>query len=124
MRLFTPARGPLLALLVFSAFTRCNGMAPSELECEEAVAYLEKCCPTFHPGTGLQCVQSTGCTPQVPAITKADSDCIRSRSCSQLQSDGICAAASEPGYEDGPTITPPSGDGAIANPQPLPSICP
>ena len=99
-------------------------MLPSELDCEEAVAYLEKCCPTFHPTT-LRCVQTSGCGSEVPAITSQQSSCIRGKSCEALRDLGICAEASEPSYESGPYVsTSSNGEQSGGNPASTnPEIC-
>lgn len=98
-------RGPLLAVLALLMTTRCDTLHPEELDCEDAVAYLQRCCPSF-PASSIQCVYGQGgcnlpldgsgggCISayQEPDISESQSRCIRGESCSQLVADGTCAA--------------------------------
>jgi hypothetical protein len=69
------------------------GDAPrqDELDCEEAVAYLEECCPNF-PSSRISCVyqETSGCESTGPDISIAESRCVRQKSCSELVRAGIC----------------------------------
>jgi hypothetical protein len=98
----TLGRGPLLALLTVLLLTRCDTLHPEELDCEDAVAYLQKCCPTL-PSSSIQCVYDQQLDPgaddgcwsvnKTPDFPEPVSQCIRSLTCDDLVEDGICAAA-------------------------------
>jgi hypothetical protein len=87
-----------------SAFATAAGIAllfscgdqllPDEIDCEEAVSYLEHCCPGFQPGR-LACVyKQEGCSGAThPALSVDDSTCIRGESCSTLAATGVCDRA-------------------------------
>jgi hypothetical protein len=67
------------------------GLRQDELECEEAVAVLNHCCPNF-PDSQVSCVYGdVGCSTVYPDISIAESQCIRAESCDELVSSGVCA---------------------------------
>ena len=112
-------RGPLIAGAVFVLFevvTRCDTIHPEEVDCEDAVAYLQKCCPApvssaihciYTPGNGSidlgdspdggsAAGPSGGCAgppDRAPDISEATSTCIRGKSCTDLVDGGICSEA-------------------------------
>jgi MYXO-CTERM domain-containing protein len=111
----------LLCLLLL-ALPGCDTLHPEELDCEEAVAYLQKCCPS-PPSPAVQCVYDNSST--IPGISQPGSTCIRAMSCVQLVDAGICGTLSA--YESGqaskdsvcgpmPVTPPPVGDCAMATP--------
>lgn len=66
-----------------------------ELDCEEAVSVLEKCCPGF-AGSELQCVYTSNCAGTTnPAIPEDQSACIRGESCDELKSTDVCGRAQQ-----------------------------
>ncbi len=71
--------------------------------CEDAVAYLTSCCPSFDPHV-LACNYSYDYTPGScnsgattesvsPALSVAESGCILSRSCNTIRASGVCDRA-------------------------------
>jgi hypothetical protein len=69
------------------------GVRQDEFDCANAVSHLQQCCDGFDPRT-IACVyESHGCTTTVPALDTAQSDCIRSKSCNELQRSGACQRA-------------------------------
>jgi hypothetical protein len=78
------------AMLLVPALMIAGGLRQDELDCEEAVAYLQGCCPDFG-GATIQCVANTGCLTSVsPALSIQESQCIRSESCDQVVQSGLC----------------------------------
>ena len=78
--------------------TRAAGAEPTsadELECEEAVARLVKCCPDLVPTTvNCEYRATQGCSPSCtyyPDIGPGDGRRIRSLSCAQIAAEGICS---------------------------------
>jgi hypothetical protein len=94
-------RGTVLAGAIALLFACGQALRQDELDCEEAVSYLTRCCPGF-AGVGVQCIYDEGCdTGQEPEIAEDTSACIRSRSCAELVSSGVCARAIQ-GVSGGP----------------------
>lgn len=70
--------------------------------CEENVSRLEDCCPKIDPRR-LNCVYQEGCGTQlVPVLTEKASDCLRERSCADLQARGICDGIRQLSYQPYP----------------------
>lgn len=66
-----------------------NGIGRDEFLCEAAVAHLGNCCPSF-PAQSLYCVHS-GCDGKVvPDIDEDRAQCLRHKSCEELQALGAC----------------------------------
>jgi hypothetical protein len=78
----------LSAAAVALVFACGDALQQDELDCEEAVSYLEGCCPGFDT-RGLRCVDD-GCGGQVPDISEQQSACIRAESCQELVANGVC----------------------------------
>src|SRR5438128_558379 len=76
-----------LVLVVFVVLS-CGSISNEQLQCEEAVARLEDCCPSFEPGR-FTC-DPNGCNGLLPSVNEPAAQCIRDRSCAQLQSSGAC----------------------------------
>ena len=91
MRPARMAPGWLIAATVALMFA-CGDMRQDELDCEEAVSHLQDCCPGFD-SRRIECIYETGCTPQIPAISIQQSQCIRDESCSALVASGVCQRA-------------------------------
>ncbi len=110
------AHGVNLALLAIAVgavlslprgMTRATGEEPDaadELECEEAVARLVKCCPDLQPST-VNCDYrveegcDTSCT-YYPDIGPSEGKRIRSLSCAEVAAEGICSrVAGEDRYQ-------------------------
>jgi hypothetical protein len=72
-----------------------NPLLQEELDCEEAVSVLDKCCPGF-AGSLLQCEYTSDCSGTTyPAISEDQSACIRGESCDTLRSSGVCDRAQQ-----------------------------
>jgi hypothetical protein len=68
-----------------------------ELQCEEAVARIQECCPHV-AATAFHCSHyESGCGEVLPEIDVAQSRCIRDASCGDLEARGICAWAASIG---------------------------
>lgn len=90
------------------------GFRHDELECEEAVAHLERCCGALPAGrvsceydewecgsryddyTGEEECGCSGIEYDFPDLHGQTSDCIRERTCDELRATGICADALDP----------------------------
>jgi hypothetical protein len=85
-----PAVAVASALLVAAVGLRC--IRRDELFCENAVAWLERCCPGFHPDQSY-CSYGEGCGTIYPTITEDDSKCIVAMGCEQIAAANICDRA-------------------------------
>jgi MYXO-CTERM domain-containing protein len=86
----------ILVALTVLASAACDTLHPEELDCEEAVAYYQKCCPSG-PSPSIQCIDSVGfqvTSTRPPDISEFQSACLRAMSCDELVAGGYCAAAS------------------------------
>jgi hypothetical protein len=82
--------------VILVAFACGDPLRREELDCEEAVAYLQHCCPGFS-GNDFRCLYDPGCdSSTVPDIGESESACIRGESCAQLQESGVCTRAVAP----------------------------
>lgn len=82
-----------------------NQFREDVLQCEEAVARLQRCCPSFDVGA-IECryhySYSTGCgtttrTRSLPAFDTSESKCVQNTSCSGIVSSGVCERALDGG---------------------------
>jgi hypothetical protein len=89
-----------LALLGF----RCaDGFREDEMECENAMSYLAKCCPGFQSDQAScdYSDNSSACGTGVvvlPVLSVSESHCIEGESCDQLRSSEVCAHAQQLPY--------------------------
>jgi hypothetical protein len=84
--------GGLLAAGTLALVFACgDALQQDELDCEEAVSYLEGCCPGFDT-RAVHCVYD-GCSDQHPDISEPQSACIRAESCQELATTGVCQRA-------------------------------
>jgi hypothetical protein len=82
-----------LALLFALGGGSCGEIRRDELYCEEAVSRLIDCCPGLDPRL-LPCVNADGCSGSIsPSLSLRSSTCVLDRSCTALQSGGVCARA-------------------------------
>jgi len=106
----------VIGILGLSTLVADGGLTQDQLDCEEAVSYLQGCCPGFQASETVACESDQGCGSSTePALSISDSQCIVSLSCSDLVSQGICARVvnlSSPTSDEGTT----TGD--------HPSVCP
>jgi hypothetical protein len=106
--------------IVLGTFACGDALRQDELDCEEAVSYLDGCCPGFQASSTLRCeyIDNGGCAaPTLPGISEDQSACIRSKSCATLQQTGVCARAAMVQVNAGQTSTP----GSV--PAPI-TVCP
>jgi hypothetical protein len=110
----------------FAVLFACGGpLLQVELDCEEAVSVLDGCCPGF-AGSQLQCNYKSDCSGTTyPAISQSDSACIRSESCSELKSTGVCDRAQKArSYSTGGVSDCPLGDASCNTMNSQASVCP
>jgi hypothetical protein len=106
-----------LAALGLTALMADGGLREDEIDCEEAVAHLQACCPGFTQTETLQCTYSDGCGVVEPAISIPQSQCILAESCEALVSGGVCARAVN--------LASPSSSDFDGNSSPAPAtVCP
>lgn len=84
-------------LLVFATGLSTGGFEIEEAEykCESAVAHLADCCPGFEP-SNYACY-ADGCSDVEADIAVADADCLRKKSCKELEDGGFCSHRIENG---------------------------
>jgi hypothetical protein len=87
----------LATAMSIALFFACgDALNQEELDCEEAVAHLEECCPGFD-SSQIVCVhEQQGCilgSTTHPAIERDQTTCIRHESCNALVSSGVCDRA-------------------------------
>lgn len=68
------------------------GIDRDEYDCEQAVAHLNDCCPSFDPAR-LSCAR--GCDGAGPDLTVDQSACIIGAHCDKLVSSGVCATPTQ-----------------------------
>lgn len=88
----------LVALFVASALS-CANFDDDQLQCEEAVSRLEKCCEGLD-ARRFSC--DTGCNRNVNFTDRA-SACIREKSCDDLRNGTQCAALARVALEPYPS---------------------
>ena len=117
------SRGGVAFALGISLLLACGGSGDEHdnnnfredvIECEDALARLEKCCPSFD-ATVVRCQfdysKNTGCGSTSidsvqPAFNKDESQCIRETSCDDLVKKGVCDRAQDARtYEQHSTTT-------------------
>ncbi len=94
-----------------------GGLRQDEIDCEQAVSYLEGCCPaaSLRP---VACVRNDGCFVDVyPDLSIAESQCILATSCQDAIAHGVCDRLSQLP----PTMEDDAGD--LVN-TPHPPVCP
>jgi hypothetical protein len=93
-----PWRRALTIGVLLNVGLACTGIREDEFECEEAVSYVSECCPSFQ-ASSVRCIYTPPSTCEnnavLPDIDIATSRCVRSRSCEQLVSQGICDRAAD-----------------------------
>lgn len=73
-----------------------SSLREDDLECEEAVAHLEDCCPGFD-ARSVSCSYQEGCgdgRDQTGQLSVQQSNCIQAKSCSDLIASGTCGQLS------------------------------
>lgn len=82
------------ALLLIMTFSRgASGLREDDLQCEEAVAHLNECCPGFDVAK-ISCAFSSGCgDTQYTAFSIEESECIQNADCKTLVGNGVCTRA-------------------------------
>lgn len=97
------------ALFVGQAHGGC--IERDELQCEEAVARIQQCCPGVVRRVNCESFE-TSCGPVNADIGVAAAHCIREASCAELVARSVCAWASS-------TASPSSGEQLPMSPLPL-----
>lgn len=108
-----------------------NQFRTDVLWCEEALSRLTDCCPGFDP-VRVECnfyfSHDPGCgkptTQQIePALSTAESECIRDTGCEVLRSTGVCTRAQE---AKSPNLTAHTDEGMTTNTGTTrgPQVCP
>ena len=78
--------------LLVAVVLSCGSIPDDELDCEEAAARLESCCPRFD-ARRVNCLNKQGCNGNLrPAFTENALACVTERSCDELLTRGICDA--------------------------------
>jgi hypothetical protein len=90
------ARLTCIALGLRGFVFACNDLRQDELDCEEAVAHLQHCCPGLALNQ-VSCRYERGCMSEDtnPEISIAESRCVRALDCAALNSTGVCERAAE-----------------------------
>jgi hypothetical protein len=88
-------RHALIAALAGAVFFTCSAPREDELECEEAVAHLEQCCPALDVRLISCTYDNSGCGPTYPAIAIPEAKCIRHEGCDELVATQVCTRAQE-----------------------------
>jgi hypothetical protein len=70
-----------------------DALQQDELDCEEAVSYLEGCCAGSDT-RAVRCIDD-GCSGHHPDISEPQSACIRAESCQELVATGVCQRAQQ-----------------------------
>ncbi len=80
----------VVAVLGLSTLVADGGLRQDEIDCEQAVAYLQGCCPDW-AGATVACTYDSGCGSTTETALSIDqSQCILGESCSQIVATGIC----------------------------------
>ncbi len=80
----------VVCVLGVSTLVADGGLRQDEIDCENAISYLQGCCPDF-TGETVACVHDEGCgTITDTALSIEESQCIVAESCAQVVSSGIC----------------------------------
>jgi hypothetical protein len=78
-----------VALLVVAPMC-LQGVREDELQCEEASAHLDNCCPHFDP-TEVGCTHGDlACGERDIRLTVDESQCLRSLDCEQIRERELC----------------------------------
>lgn len=115
----------IVAAGLFAAFgASAGGFREDEIYCEEAVARLAKCCPSFD-ARSIECSfydSSTACNPNVqyPALDEVTSKCILELDCGSLVSSGVCDRADRVA----PRVTTSQGLGDVQTTGGSEALCP
>lgn len=105
-----------VGILGLSTLVADGGLTQDQLDCEEAVSYLQGCCPGFRQNETISCQTEEGCgTSTEPALSISESQCIVSLSCSDVVNQGICARVQN-------LSSPTTGDGTTTGSHP--AVCP
>jgi len=74
----------------------CGEIRDDEMQCEEAIARLDDCCPDIDTHRFV-CIYSQGCggSQLTPDFSTNGSKCIHDKSCEELQSSGSCDSLRE-----------------------------
>jgi len=71
-----------------------QGLREDELECEEAMAHLDSCCPGFDLDQ-VECIHGFACDDVTPDLAVSESQCIRALDCEQIRERDLCERVPE-----------------------------
>jgi hypothetical protein len=88
----------IVAGLIIATVTCGPALREDEVQCEEAVAHLEECCPGGFRKPQEYCRYTAGsCGDTTPAMSVAEGKCIQALSCEQIAAANICERAANAG---------------------------
>lgn len=106
-----------------------NQFREDVIQCEEAVARLDRCCPSFDASRVL-CnyyfsYDEAACSPPTtrrvsPALDLEESRCVIDTSCEDLVANGVCQRAQEAGTYSSTSV---AGDGGRSETNTHPAVC-
>ncbi len=91
-RMFAPSLSRFrlrLLLLAIASQTLTCGATQSEIQCEEGVSRLARCCPGFNPSR-VGCELGEACSGIYPRLSVVESHCIQALDCAQLRENNVC----------------------------------
>jgi hypothetical protein len=90
----------LLGAAIVGGIPAAHGFRQDEVECDEALARLEECCPGFH-ASAIRCTYIEGCEHSTyPSILPGESRCIRDKSCDEIRQKHTCERIAGRGGSD------------------------
>jgi hypothetical protein len=97
----------VLAGLALTGLGFSNGIREDELECEEAIAHIQGCCPGFTAQEAV-CLHSEGCEEDSPPLLDlGQSRCIQDLECGRVRASYCSGANTMTGAEsDAPAVCP------------------
>jgi hypothetical protein len=96
----------VLGLAIAGGIPAAHGFRQDEVECEEALARLEECCPGFDASL-VRCDYLESCEDTTyPSITPSESQCLRDLSCDVIRQKRACDAIAARGSGSDGTHSP------------------
>lgn len=109
-----------------------NQFREDVIQCEEAIARLERCCPEFDASRVLcnyyYSYDTSACGPTTvqsvrPALDLSESRCVRDTSCDALVANGVCKRAQDARAYTQRLVTD-DGDASTNDKSSHPAVCP
>lgn len=92
-----------IAGLIVATVTCGPALREDEVQCEEAVAHMQSCCPGGFPEPQTYCRYTAGaCNDSRPALSVEESQCIQKTDCATLVNSGVCERAKGHTTQNGP----------------------